>query len=707
MSADKATFMELQDESLIKQVGNVDFATEPVLFCVNTGVVRKGKRRPRVLLCTHYNLYVYKKKFHKGLIPSTQAKLGNITSMSSADPTQLQLLFKSEDMQELTISDDSTVEMARALVEHFMDVYWERHRPTMNVIRQASDGLRESPDAFLKCVKFQAMLKNTPLSERFATSLEMLMARVMIREAVCEDLTMDLGELDDAEKYQEFLFYALAKCRSFTKLVIPAWSASSWEKVAACVKMSKRLKQLESALAIEKTFDTFVNDVKTNPRLSLNTFVLSGKNYTPTAIGKVVSMVQACPTIAKIRITSGLETNAFEWLVDQLSHLGQVKYLELDRLANMPIQAISPIAQNMKAMSLTNCGIDVYDLLEQLSLEKVKILQIDASGNFSRKPLSSDMPVPPTVASYVMREIEWESGNLATFMEITGKHRYKWLKIDISGAKMSDHDWLKFDDFMGSHSNRSLTHFVYDNNRMSASVVSFMKACPSLTCVWMQGSLDKGDDCVPVFCEYLKTCTTLRTLHITGSLKTRLGSSLKQILTTLKSSRSLQFLDIGDHGIGHDLLPMLLDFFETNQSVTELMLDGNNILDLKGLEEFVAKLRKRNYRLQLHVPENDLCKMAELQGVPREKVTEIVAAINELQECTRVFPFSAAPRADETGENVDNTPECLRGMQSFYVDDGIWEESLNIGRLGSQDFHYQRVDKHFNLKLLIRKVRST
>ena len=699
--------MELQDESLIKQVTNVDFTTEPILFCVNTGVMRKGKRRPRVLLCTHYNLYVYKKKFHKGLIPSTQAKLGNVTTMNSADPTQLQLLFKSEDMQELSISDDSTVSMARALAEHFMDVYWERHRPTMNVIRQDSDGLKESPDALLKCVKFQAMLKNTPLSERFATSLETLMSHLVIREAVCEDLTIDLGELDEAEKFQEFLFYALAKCRSFTKLVIPAWSTSSWDKVAACVKMNKRLKQVESAQAIDKTFDTLINDLKTTPRLALNTLVLSGKNYSANSVERIVTMVTACPSVVKIRVTSGLETNAFEWMVTQLGNMGQVKYLELDRLASMPIQAISPMAQNMKAMSLTNCGIDVYDLLEQLSVEKVKIVQIDASGNVSKKPLSSDMPLPPTVASFVMRDIEWESGNLATFMEITGKHRYKWLKVDISGAKMSANDWLKFDDFMGSHSNRSLTHFVYDNNRMSESVVNFMKACPSLTCVWMQGSLGQADDCVPLFCEYLKSCTTLRTLHITGSLKTRLGSALKQILGTLKSSRSLQFLDINDHGIGRDLLPMLTDFFETNKSVTELMIDGNNILDLKGLEEFVGKLRVRNYRLQLHVPENDLCKMADVHSVPRKKVTEIVTRINELQECTRVFPFSAAPRADETGENLDDTPECLRGMQSFYVDDAIWEQSLNIGRLGNQDFHYQRVDKHFNLKLLIRKVRST
>lgn len=702
---DRTKPMTLCDESILKHI-SLDTSLEPILFCKNTSVIKKnGKHRPRAVVCTELYLYIYKKKkLSKSLILSNQLAISNITTMNSTGPGEFQLKLKNEPIEELSIRDNNAVAMAKLLATHFIDVFRETERPRLNVIRQIGDNLVPSQNAFVKCVKFQSHVKKLPLSPTFTASLDYVISRALIHEAMGTGVSLDLGEIEGAASHQDLLFYGLCKCEYITRLLVPDWSSSgksSWDGVGKFVSQSKTLKELETREPINASFKVFLSDARGNINSSLTSVVFSGSKYDESAMEEILTLVSECPKITTLRFDCALPSESVAVLSRQVEKLNHLRALELVNVPSLQIQSFDCLAVTVQCLKVANCGLDLTQIFELLQVTGVKLTEIDASGNRAHQKLNRETKLPPTLSSVIMRDIEWENGNLITFLEILEGHRGKGMKLDISKAHMSDEDWTEFETFMASHGFPKLTQFVYDENRMSPAIVEFMGRCPVLNCIRMRGSFGVSDDWITDFCSYIRKNRTLKELHINGTEKNRLGLGIKHILNAVKSSRLLQVLDISDQGIGVELLPMLADFFTANESVNELMIDGNNLLDLHGLERFVAKLKFRNFRVVLRIPTHDLFALAELGNLTPTMVKEITTDINELQEC-----MNAQRRSFDDVDTGETETDSLSAMKGLYVDDRQWQRSLNYVRFGRQTFHYDRLNQKFGLKALVNKVRS-
>ena len=622
--------MDLIDTSILQRLTDVDFNAEPVIFCRKTTTMENGKRKPRVILCTDFYIRLYKAKkgpFQKKPILKKTWGIWQLQSLNSSASTRFELQFKNDEL--VTFTDNETVKIARALATHLMDVSPE---PKLNcTVREITDGLCESHNAFAKCVAFQAAQNDQKLSQQFVASVSDLVVNAAALHVMGADATIDLGKIAEASSYRKNLFTALAKSDVFTKLVLPDWGSgkSAWEDAGFCFRQNRSIRELECQEEVKKlSFDFFVKDVRGNPKLPLETVVLSGELYDAQSVEKVMKLVEACPRIKTLKFVGGLTDDGIEALAQREDMLQKLEAVWFERVA-VPLDVCVIMGMNLKKLVVRNSGWDVADFIVVLLMDGLQLEEIDASYNTASRSFEKGA-FPQTLSSFIVSNVEWNNNNLVNFMELLETQNFQSFKLDISSAKMSEEDWERFDIYVGSHGSAMISEFVYNENRISGHLVKFLTMSPSLRCLRARGSLGAANDHITEFCSYISRSPVLDSLYLQGTKSCRLGNSTQRVLMAAKSSKALRCLDISDQEIGAELIPMLENFFESNQTVVEIIIDGNKLIDIQRFQAFIKSLRHRRLALDLHVPQADMLAATE-KNLTLEKLSHVMTQLQKLR----------------------------------------------------------------------------
>ena len=693
-----------------------NFQMDPVLFCKTTSVaVEKAKPAERIVLCTESRFCIFVKKALKPIELEVQHYLWDLESMKLMSWTdkkrrerenwEIQLKFKGNHGR-ISIVDNQASRIVQVLGAHFRYVWRDEDQPAGDAMKQVVESEWSDPRAFWKCVNFQAGLRRRALFEDFIMSVEQWIKVSAIMESMGSEPTLDMRHIRQASSYEEILFYALSKYPKFKQLTVPDWSAggiSAWDDLAAVIGMSPYLKVLVTYEPLTEKFNDVIDSAASNPSLALEELVFAGSKYDEKAMKRIGRMGQTCRTLHTLSFTGELGQNEINALAFEMPRMERIERLELLGMHELDLDELAINIPTLKYLNLTFCNVELYDLFMVLGKNQLSLVEINASGNMATRILPKRTKLNPGLMRFIMREIEWKNNNLIALMDLLAA-RPAGVCLDISKAGMSEEAWRDFDEFLSKQTDRVISEFIYDENRMSRDVITFLKNCVFLSSISMRGSLNASDDLVNDFGVFLRKNRKLLELHLTGSETCKLGPTMKKILSEIKNSRSIRVLDIRDQNIGYELLPCLADFFQTNTSVSELLCDGNQLLDIHKLDEFVVDMKKRGYKLNVHVPEKDILALVQLNDISCERIRDIVADIRSLGELEEIMPFSSV--SSLTPACTVESCDLFSFMRQAYLDDKEWQEGLNFAPLDGEKFHYDRLNKMTDIDKLFDKVRT-
>lgn len=697
--------MSLVHRDILAALGMVSAPSEQIMICKSTEIMRRAKRSC-ILFCTSLRISIFHgKRSHKAFKLHQEWHICQITSINVTDSRTLELQLKSNPGELLSIFDDQAPEIAIVLSNYFVDVLRADQRPRISAAHGVafSANLHESPSAFLSCVKYQASTNGYTLPENVIDTMTDLTRSWGMRHLLGVDVTIDLTAIPESWQYRDILFYAIGKSEMITKVVIPDWSSvgqSGWYGPMALIKQNKEIRQLELHEMLGDMFDIFIRALQTNH--TVDTIAFSGPKYDKKSVEMIAKLVTSCPQIRTVRFETELNEEASTFLYEQASTFSNLDRLEFVNVIGPTIEVYAGFAMCLKSLIVRNCGLDLFDLVVLLSLDGLRVEEVDASGNVSDRPLMLDMNVQSSVSSYVLRDVEWRNDNLVLFLRILDKCACNGFKLDISSAKMSEEAWISFKCFVQTPSLSRMKEFVFYDNRLSKSLVNYLMAIPSLECVGIRGGLVAGHELVNRVCQFIATSSTLRELHVRGKKRDQLGRALRHVLNAANVSTSLRCLDIRDQGMGRELIPELKSLLETNRKIDEIMIDGNGLLDVKGFQQFVEELKARKSRFNLHAPVNDLVAVAEKNHALPASFRKLVADINAMKEMDLNQEGEGETRLDN-----EDVPDGLSRIRRLCLEDTAWEVAMNHVSSKNSIWYYEKLSRKFDLEGLLITLQRT
>jgi hypothetical protein len=697
----------IRDDALLKQLPiKLDFTIEPLIFCKTTSLLKKSKPKARAIVCTEFAIYLYKKKFHKGYIPNRILDFLNVSQLKSNTTTSLPTFTLTVEGGDVTFQDPDTSSIAKSLAAHFNDIFRPLEVPVIKANEAIVPDLPFSANSFLKCIRFRAHQLNRRISEAFQTSVIDHARRLEVSFRIGCHETLDFSEFADFEAHNDLFFYALVRHREFNRVIIPKrlTQAGIWTEFAHFMKTNKTVKSIVCRDSVDVGFEGLIDALQQAKGSCVESFEFIGAVYDRSFVDRLFRQ----RTITTLVIEEGLTEDACQILVSRIEELRNLTRLSLVSIPSLSFWSLCSHVDQLSSLTVSKCRFDIADVLLALSQRQTcGLREVIATGSKSQQVLPSKLQLPASLLSFSFADIEWSAGNLKRLIVILSAHRpadrLARFKVDLSSIRQSPEQWQDFNEFLTTHPAFPVSELVYNNNPITRQFLAFLATVPSVVALSLGGCMNGNDELIADFCRYLKRNRTLVELHICGSEKAVLGSSMKQVLDSIKYNQCIRVLDIRHQRLGFELIPMLEEFFQHNKTVDEIFIDGNNLLDIQSFEALLAHLVVRNWKLILHVPSQDLLSLFEMNNVSSSKAERLVRLVQQLKNCQDARPL-ASSMAGSYGESLD-PDEVLYEIRHSYLEDNRWQESLNFAPMADENIHYDLVDSEFSFPVLVGRLK--
>lgn len=302
-----------------------------------------------------------------------------------------------------------------------------------------------------------------------------------------------------------------------------------------------------------------------------------------------------------------------------MSMMKNLKILNLDHTKNISndISVIAPKCSNLIALSLADCGIEVSEVLFQLS-RLLKLRTLNLSNNTCRKVING---LPPNVTTLYLNSVNWCFQTLQLFLTNLPRHHLTLHLSNISMQQNSDYDDL-FVKLPTSRSN-FLTGLSWDGNRIEQSLFDFLGKNRYLQFLSLSNCFSKDNEKeVTMFQNYLTQFHTLKKLIIQGSKKKYLGNLVELVINGILRSPQIEFLDITQNKSGDFGLTQMRRLLSFRTSLRCFIFDRTKPTSFKALSSFLTdSTQYRNLRISF--PLKDMRSMLKKGKINEDQFSQI------------------------------------------------------------------------------------
>ena len=452
----------------------------------------------------------------------------------------------------------------------------------------------------------------------------------------------DLLELDIEGKYSYFLLQCLQIEPRITTLIVQTPTLGiMWNKVADFIASNTTIVNLFSYENLNQSFALVPEAFKKNKRTKIQKFILMRATCYPAYL-QVISEILASHKLDVFGIAYSLNGDtAIRFMKEFGSNIafGNLSSLCLDGTDGLDISQLLRSTQNVKSLSLENCGIELCLFFGYLSLEKNFIISdLNLSGNKATKLIKDSLKLPDSLKTISVANTVFKDDNLLRLLKLLTQ---KKLNIDVSRAIMDETKWNQFFDNIDTLSSDSILSLNWNENAVYLEFFDFLDNANSLTSLKMDGCFSQGDMMLPEASKYIEDNVTLKELSIRGTSRRVLSDSdIPVLFKGLLINRSIVKLDIGGNNLTSESLDPISNMLLTNRKIETLIIDTPKIFTIDFLIRFYTELSRRGTPLSIDWPESDIIFLQENANI----TDSTIASIKDLYDIiTRGDPTMKIP----------------------------------------------------------------
>jgi len=385
-------------------------------------------------------------------------------------------------------------------------------------------------------------------------------------------------------------------------------NSSHWGEIGELLMRNSSINRLKSYEPITSEFARVIEAIKENSSSAIIGFTFINPQFTEDSIRYIIELLQH-PNIRYLEFENPLLNNkqmigAFNRAFQ--SHFTYLQQIIVDQAPGIDFTALLNNGLNLNLIQVSNSEIEISEFFDSLSkLAKTRIESIILNGNSTKKLLNPKLTLPPPVKKIEIGKMEWSGDNfIFAWQLLLQQNGTSPLRLVFSDTTMPLQNWSRFLNVLPSIDSSRIGQLVWNNNPISQDLVNYLKSCPNLSFISVQGCFRRGDTNLSKFSEYISTTKILDTLILSGTQDRCIGEGAATIIDAISQNRSIVNLDVTDQQMGLGKMLLLGAALMKNRVIEYLRYSGNKISTADDYTKFFNTLIGRGIQLQMLFPDN-------------------------------------------------------------------------------------------------------
>ena len=297
--------------------------------------------------------------------------------------------------------------------------------------------------------------------------------------------------------------------------------------------------------------------------------------------------------------------------------------LSISKIYGIPIEQVVTMATHVGKLSLSNCRIDITEVLEKLHQLK-SIEYLDLSSNVALLSPPTTCVIPKSLRTLVLDDVQFSSKTLIQFFECLGNLASP-LRLFMRDIGMSD-SWDQFFIQCDNIDCVQIDGLMWDKNHFDDHFARFLGRIPCLACLSLSGCLDRDPSIIPHVETLLENTRSVKALDLSCNSFSPEISQIGHFFDVLAQNSSLSRLRIA--GFQLENLDLLTKCLLENTKIGHLSYDFKGI-PTTAVIEMLEKLSKRG----LTLPGGDIHSI--LASADKDQKARIDSLVRNLAEIHR------------------------------------------------------------------------
>ena len=298
--------------------------------------------------------------------------------------------------------------------------------------------------------------------------------------------------------------------------------------------------------------------------------------------------------------------------------------LDLSNTGNINIQKLLPKLTTIEFLSLNNCGIDIKDVLFNISsFSKLRVLDI-GHNTCTTKLTDKIVQLPTTLNTLIVDNVSFSAGCIIPFFSFIFSHFENGIRFSISSIVTSNDEWKPLFDFFYNSTFKSFVSLTWDSNPVNSKFFTFLVRSVYLESLSLNSCFkSSSSDSLKSLSLFIQSAENLKELSIRGSKHNFIGNNLNTLLKMIRSSESLESLDITYSKCGDNGLKQICDFLSSETKINQLIMDGTETTSSEALKEFLQIADRLKDKIKISFPANDIDRLIKKGELTEEEAASI------------------------------------------------------------------------------------
>ncbi|EAY18336.1 hypothetical protein TVAG_254480 [Trichomonas vaginalis G3] len=298
-----------------------------------------------------------------------------------------------------------------------------------------------------------------------------------------------------------------------------------------------------------------------------------------------------------------------------------IEYFGIENQQGLKVPVILTKVPNVVAISFADNGLELGTVLNDITAANLQNLKaINLANNKCENDTELEALLSENIELIDISGCTFSTGKLVSFLTAVFKAEYKkGLTIMANNLKTSAEELGKALDTLATTRNCSLVGLSWIGNPIGLTMGQLCRSIPQLRILFLDDCFDNNTEpfIVNQIAEALKDLPKFRKLSI-RSINKVAGNAILPILKALKSSQSIEYLDVRNQKIGTEGLHAIADIISAGRPLNFLDFDGSKPESYDDIKNIVDLCLNNGQHITISYPLQDVAEFVqtnkEIQG---------------------------------------------------------------------------------------------
>ena len=281
--------------------------------------------------------------------------------------------------------------------------------------------------------------------------------------------------------------------------------------------------------------------------------------------------------ITSLELVNCMDKTVAETFFDDLAKIEDIHLdnVSVKKVYGIPIDRILTVSCGVTKFVMSNCRIDITEVLEKISLlEGIEIL--DLSSNVAMLPIPEAREIPKSLRTLVLDDVQFTSKTLFQLFQFL-RNVVNPIVLSLKDIGMSD-SWGQFFDQCNEMDPIEISRLLWNKNRIDGPFLAFLSQIPHLSNLSLSGCLDRDPGCVASVISLIENTRSLKALDLSCESCTLTHEQIMELLISLVRNYSLTRLKLMGFKLTHVQLDRLTTTLLDNRRIVHIIYDFKDII---------------------------------------------------------------------------------------------------------------------------------